>query len=398
MRIAYKTELNPTPEQAYKIRRYIGICRFLYNKYVQLNSELYAQHKDEVIINFEHTVDEDYFPSWFISAQTFEQELNTEIKENCPWIGWCNASLRKAIINNAETAFKRFFHGKSVFPRFKEKYADNIKLDYDKVTAGSWVVTDNCVEVPGLKSLKLKEHGYLPVGAKVRRGAISCVANRFYISVVVDEKPPKQDEKVYSEGIGINIDEDFIIYDNGVIEKDVENSHNVEVLKKKIGREIKSLQRKKLQQENGNQEARNIEKQKERIAKLYARLEFIRSDHINKLVAKIIEKKPKYIVLGDFNNYQDERLKKKIAQWKLPEFKSKLLNKCRLAGIEFRQMKSDMNVQNLIHRCPHCQTQMKTIEGVADGKMLYCPSCNMRISERHNIAVNLKNLKQYRVL
>ena len=40
--------------------------------------------------------------------------------------------------------------------------------------------------IPTLKQVKLKEFGYLPVGAKVTNGTVSYVAGRFYVSVVVD--------------------------------------------------------------------------------------------------------------------------------------------------------------------------------------------------------------------
>lgn len=40
--------------------------------------------------------------------------------------------------------------------------------------------------IPTLKQVRLKEFGYLPVGAKVTNGTVSYVAGRFYVSVVVD--------------------------------------------------------------------------------------------------------------------------------------------------------------------------------------------------------------------
>ena len=65
--------------------------------------------------------------------------------------------------------------------------------------------------IPTLKQVRLKEFGYLPVGAKVTNGTVSYVAGRFYVSVVVDidekSKYNKDLESCYAmqtEGIGID--------------------------------------------------------------------------------------------------------------------------------------------------------------------------------------------------
>lgn len=40
--------------------------------------------------------------------------------------------------------------------------------------------------IPSIKQVRLKEFGYLPVNANVINGAISYIAGKFYVSVVVD--------------------------------------------------------------------------------------------------------------------------------------------------------------------------------------------------------------------
>lgn len=37
MLITYKTEINPNPEQVIKIKKTIGVCRFIYNFYISEN-------------------------------------------------------------------------------------------------------------------------------------------------------------------------------------------------------------------------------------------------------------------------------------------------------------------------------------------------------------------------
>ena len=38
---SYKTEIAPTPEQIIKINKTIGVCRYMYNFYIEHNKEVY---------------------------------------------------------------------------------------------------------------------------------------------------------------------------------------------------------------------------------------------------------------------------------------------------------------------------------------------------------------------
>lgn len=42
---AYKTEIHPTKDQIIKINQSLGICRFLYNKYIRENINAHRNEK-----------------------------------------------------------------------------------------------------------------------------------------------------------------------------------------------------------------------------------------------------------------------------------------------------------------------------------------------------------------
>ena len=109
---AYKTEIKPTQQQIQKINQSIGICRFLYNSYIAKNQSLYQQFKDGLIDKKEA----------FISANDFDKYINNELKvlDEYKWIDSCGSKARKKAICNAESAYKKFFKGKSKFPIFKK--------------------------------------------------------------------------------------------------------------------------------------------------------------------------------------------------------------------------------------------------------------------------------------
>ena len=106
MRKSYKTEINPTQEQIRKINKTIGTCRFIYNFYLAHNKELYNKGKK------------------FMTAKSFSVWLNNEFLLNNPeylWIKDVSSKSVKKSMENAYTAFTRFFKKQSRFPRFKKR-------------------------------------------------------------------------------------------------------------------------------------------------------------------------------------------------------------------------------------------------------------------------------------
>jgi len=110
---AYKTEINPTDKQKHIIHQTIGNCRFIYNFYLAHNKEIYEKEKKFVSgIEFSKWLNNDFIPN------------NLEYK----WIKDVSSKAIKQAIINGEKAFKRFFIGKSKFPRFKKLKREQRKL------------------------------------------------------------------------------------------------------------------------------------------------------------------------------------------------------------------------------------------------------------------------------
>lgn len=153
---AFKTEIAPTREQKQKIIRSIGIARFLYNQYIAYNKKLYKMYQRGLLdINQKH----------FISANDFDKYVNHNLKLKLPWIDECGSKARKKAQVNAEAALKKFFKGEAGFPRFKKKSKQDVKLYFPKNNKGDWTIWRHKLMIPTLKQVKLKEFGYLPVGA-----------------------------------------------------------------------------------------------------------------------------------------------------------------------------------------------------------------------------------------
>ena len=194
---AYKTEINPTKEQAQKINQSIGICRWLYNNYLVKNQELYEKFKNGLIDKKQAT----------ISAYDFDKYINNEVKilKEYNWIQECGSKARKKAICNAEMAYKRFFKGLSSFPRFKKKSNQHIKLYFPKNTKNDWRRDRHIIQIPTIGKVRLKEKGYLPLDKKVVSGTVSKKSNRYYVSIIVEDDIKIEETISKSDGIGIDL-------------------------------------------------------------------------------------------------------------------------------------------------------------------------------------------------
>ena len=161
MKRAYKTEIKPTKEQIQKINQSIGICRWLYNSYMAKNKELYELYKQDLITK----------EKAFMSANDFDKYINNEVKvlEEYKWISNCGAKARKKAIQNAETAYKRFFNGQSKFPRFKKKNKSDVKVYFPKNNKGDFKIERHRIMIPTLKNVRLKKKGGTATKSNIKK-------------------------------------------------------------------------------------------------------------------------------------------------------------------------------------------------------------------------------------
>ena len=88
------------------------------------------------------------------------------------------------------------------------------------------------INIPTLGWVRLKEKGYLPTtkdGWRIRSGAVSKRAGRYYVSVLVDvpDLPVKQ-KNDQTEGIGIDLGlKEFAVLSNGKIYKNINKTSRI---------------------------------------------------------------------------------------------------------------------------------------------------------------------------
>ena len=390
MQRAYKVEIKPTLKQIQKINQSISICRWIYNEYLATNNQLYAQFKEGLIDKKQA----------FMSANDFDKYINNEVKvlDEYSWINNCGSKARKKAIQNAETAYRRFFKGQSKFPRFKKKNKCDVKLYFPKNNKGDWKVDRHRIMIPTLKNVRLKEYGYIPVGSKIISGTVSKKANRYYVSVIIDTEIIPQENA--NQGIGIDVGvKDFAICSNKQTYKNINKTQRVKKVEKKLLREQKRLSRKyeslkiRNKKEKGEATRQNIQKQIVKVQILHQRLTNIRIDYINKVVSNVVRNKPSYIAIEDLNvkgMMRNKHLSKAVAQQKFNEFRTKLTNKCNALGIELRIVDRFYPSSKLCHKCVSIKKDLKLKD-----RIFNC-DCGYVEDRDYNASLNLRDAKIYK--
>ncbi len=395
---AFKTEIAPTREQKEKIIRSIGIARFLYNQYIADNKKLYRMYQRCLL---------DSHQKHFVSANDFDKYVNHKLKIELPWINECGFKARKKSLVNAETAFKKFFDGLAGFPRFKKKSNQDVKLYFPKNNKGDWTIWRHKLMIPTLKQVRLKEFGYLPVGAIVTSGTVSYVAGRFYVSVVVDidekSKYNKDLEASYhtaTTGMGIDLGiKKLAIVSNGKTFNNINKSSKVKRLEKRLRREQRCLSRKyESKKKKGGKTvtaSANIEKQKLKVQKLHQRIKHIREDYENKVIHEIVKQKPRFITVEDLNvkgMMKNKHLAKAVAAQRFNNLLVKLKRKAEIIGIEFRVVDIFYPSSKTCHCCGHIHKDLKLKD-----RVYVCPKCGYTEDRDFNASLNLRDAKKYRL-
>ena len=386
MKRAYKVEINPTDKQKSKIHQTIGVSRFVYNFYIAHNKEIY--HRE----------------GKFVSGMDFSKWLNNEYipkNQDMKWIKEVSSKATKQAIMNGDKAFRDFFKKAKGFPRFKKKKNQDVKAYFPKNNKTDWTLERHRVKIPTLGWVRLKEFGYIPVNSIVKSGKVSQKADKYYVSILVEE----DDKKVYkstNEGLGIDLGvKEFVVCSNGIKFKNINKTSTVKKVEKKLKREQRKLSRKyeslKIRNKNireGRATSQNIQKQIVKVQKLHQRLTNIRTDYINKIVSSIIKQKPSYITIEDLavsNLMKNKHLSKAIASQKFFEFKTKLMSKCKQNNIELRIVDRFYPSSKTCSNCGKIKKDLKLSDRI------YKCDCGFTIDRDLNASINLKNAKEYKI-
>ncbi len=380
---SFRTEINPTSEQKAKINKTIGTCRYVYNFYLDYNKCLHDKGEK------------------FMTGKSFSVWLNNEYIPNNPdkiWIKEVSSKAVKKSIENGCTAFTRFFKHQSGFPKFKKKSKSDAKMYFVKNNPKDCICERHRLNIPTLGWVRLKEKGYIPTtkdGWKIKSGTVSVRAGRYYVSVLV-EMPNVKVTPNGGEGIGIDLGlKDFAIVSSGKTYRNINKSARIRKLEKQLRRAQRCLSRKYEEFKKGESTQRaNIQKQRLKVQKLHQRLDNIRTDYVNKVIAETVKTKPSYIAIEDLNvsgMMKNRHLSKAIASQKFYEFRAKLKTKCDDNGIELRIVDRWYPSSKMCHCCGRVSKDLKLSDRI------YRCVCGYVADRDFNASLNLRDAETYAI-
>ena len=382
---ALKIELKLTNEQKIQVNKTIGIERFIYNEYIKYNQEQYK------------------LGNKFVSANDFSKYLNNIYLPNNPdkkWIKDVSSKSVKQAIIYGEQAFKRFFKGLSSFPIFKKKGKNELGAYFVKNNKKDFEFYRHKIKIPTLKFVRVKEYGYIPKNTNIKSGTITKIADRYFLSLIIEVKDIVKTENTSTKGLGIDLGiKDTAICSDGKVFKNINKTKKVKKLKKKLKREQRKMSRsieysksKKIKL----RELKNFNKKKLKVQKIFYRLNCIRDDYNNKIVNEITRAKLKYITIEDLkvsNMIKNKHLSKAIQEQNFYSIRTKLINKCKERNIELRLVDTFYPRSKTCSCCGSVKKDLKL-----NDRIYKCYNCGIEIDRDYNASINLEKAKIYKVI
>lgn len=260
-----KYRLYPNNEQITIINKTFGSVRFVYNKMLKFQKDMYSQTLES------------------FSKYDCNNWCNHVFKEEYPWLREIDKFALTNAIYNLDNAYKKFFKEHSGFPKYKNK-KDNYASYTTNYTNNNIVVNydNNHIKLPKLGNVKAKVHR--SINGKIKNATISKTpSDKYFISITYEcnnEVLPMINKQV---GIDLGI-KDLVITSDGI---KYENPHTLREHQSRLKRLQRELSKKKKGSNNYN-------KTKKKIAICYEKITNIRKDNLHKISSQENFRKPSY--------------------------------------------------------------------------------------------------------
>ena len=382
---ALKIELKLTLSQKIKVCQTIGTERFIYNEYIKYNQEQYK------------------LGNKFVSANDFSKYINNIYLPNNldkKWIKDVSSKSIKQAMIYGEQAFKRFFKGLSSFPVFKKKGKNELGAYFVKNNKKDFEFYRHKIKIPTLKFVRVKEYGYIPKNAIIKSGTITKIADRYFLSLIMEVEDTVKAINTSTKGLGVDLGiKDTAICSNGKVFKNINKTKKVKKLKKKLKREQRKMSRSVEYSKSKKiklKECKNFNKKKLKVQKLFYRLNCIRDDYNNKIVDEITRAKLKYITIEDLkvsNMMKNKNLSKAIQEQNFHSIRTKLINKCKERNIELRLVDTFYPSSKTCSCCGSVKKDLKL-----NDRIYKCCNCGLEMDRDYNASINLEKAKIYKVI
>lgn len=369
-----KIRLEPNNKQMSLLFQSAGTARWAYNWTLARQEENYKNGKS------------------FIQDGDLRREL-TQLKKTkeLQWLNNYSCDIPKQAIKDACKAYIRFFKGQANKPKFKSKrkarptfYQDNFKVKFD----------NGKILLSKIGWINLSEKYRIPEDSQYSNIRITFNGVHWFVSIGVEIENTQP--KLTNESLGIDVGlKDLAVCSNGKIYKNINKTHRVKKLEKKLKRLQREVAKKYIKNKKGEsyRKTSNIIKLEKSIKKLYVRLDNIRTDYRHKITTEIVKTKPSRIVMETLNikgMLKNKHLSKAIFKQGLYSFKAILQNKSNKMGIDFVEADKWFPSSKTCSKCGYIKPKLSLSERVFE-----CECCKSSVDRDFNASVNLSRYTKF---
>lgn len=364
----YKIRLLPTKEQEILIRQSIGVSRFVYN----------------------WCLDKQLKSDRFVRDNELRKDLTKLKRTNgyC-WLSEVGCNVIKQSAKDLCNAYKMFLNRTKGKPKFKKKgFNNSFYVNYESMRKTKHGV--RCEKIGDVKTSErlpnlMKDKHYM-------NPHIVFDGKYYYITfcIEIDIKPKQNTSEVIGIDLGIK---SFAVCSNGITYKNINKTHTVKKLNKKLRRLQRQVNKKYLKNKIGNKfiKTTNIIKLEHKIKFIYRRLHNIRINYIHQITTYLVKTKPSKLVVEDLNIkglIKNKHLSKAIMEQCFYKFISILKYKCEWNGVEFIKADRFYPSSKLCSCCGYIKKELRL-----DDRTYKCNFCGLVIDRDFNASLNLANYK-----
>lgn len=368
---SFKIRLYPTKEQEILFRKHIGCCRFIYNYMIDL--QLKARINKEKYISKFNMI-----------------RLLTPLKKltDFYWLNEVSNTSLQIICSDVHQAFTNYFQKRNNYPKFKSKHKSKAIFP---VCANRFYFTDKYVKIQKCGLVKYKTDFDIPIGnniCKFINPRISYINEKWLLTFNVEYENQVQELNDFSMGIDLGIKELAVVSCNNqqFVFHNINKSKKMRDIKKKIQTVNRNMARKFTI--NGKQYSHNYEKERLKLRKLYARQTGIRDNYLHQTTRKLVNMKPKRVVMETLNvanMVKNKYLSSSIWEQKFYTFIQFMKYKCEDMGIEFIQVDRFYPSSKTCSCCGNIKKNLKLSD-----RTYKCECCGLEIDRDLNAARNLE--------